>query len=132
MSAKLLNRLAELEAALARESSERQHVEKLLVDERVQMSRMFELFDRDRRLLGFEIHDGIVQELTAAIMCLQAGLAELESHSALVPDALSTCERLVAGCINEARRLMCGLQPPQLSELGLTAALRWRSCRSRR
>lgn len=116
--------LRELIDLLHQEHVARGRAEQLLADERVQLSRMFELSDRERRLLGFEIHDGIVQDLTAAILFLQGGMAELAAQRQLVPVAFDTCERLIGGCINEARRLMAGLQPPQLSELGLSAAVR--------
>lgn len=91
--------------------------------ERVQLAQSFELFERDRRMLGFEIHDGLVQDLTAALMFLQAGLHQLHEGGVAPPAPLAESERIVVRCIESARRLIAGLQPPQLSEFGLVAAI---------
>jgi len=115
--------VTELQRELDATRVSRQELERVLAAERVQLGQSFELFERDRRMLGFEIHDGIVQDLTAALMCLQAGLNELTTRQVAPPDSLGVCERVITGCINQARRLMCGLQPPQLSEHGLLAAI---------
>lgn len=115
--------LATLRSELAESERRRAELERTLAAERLQLARSFELFERDRRMIGFEIHDGIVQDLTAALMYVQAGINELHDRRVDSPEALPLAERVISNCIREARRLMGGLQPPQLSEHGLIAAI---------
>jgi signal transduction histidine kinase len=113
----------QLQRDLAAARASRDELQRTLAAERTQLARSFELFERDRRMLGFEIHDGIVQDLTAALMYLQAGLNELSQRQVAAPDSLTECERIVTGCIEEARRIIAGLQPPQLAQYGLGPAI---------
>lgn len=122
-SADRAREINQLQRELAAALTSREELQRILADERVQLGQSFELFERDRRMLGFEIHDGIVQDLTASLMYLQAGLQALSERRVVPPDSLTTCERVLAGCIAEARRLMTGLQPPQLSQNGLAPAI---------
>ncbi|MFM9117358.1 MAG: histidine kinase [Planctomycetota bacterium] len=85
--------------------------------------RMLELHERDRQLIGFEIHDGLIQDITAGVMFLQGAMAQLERQQVPVPEQLSMIEHLLHETINEARRLIDGLQPPVLNEAGLAIAL---------
>ncbi len=119
----LPRRVDQLQRELTTAHANCEELQRVLASERVQLGRTFELFERDRRMLGFEFHDGIVQDLTAALMYLQAGINELNERRVVPPESLNVCERVVVGCIEEARRLISGLQPPQLSEHGLVAAI---------
>ena len=40
--------------------------------ERESLRRLLDLHDRDRKMLAYEIHDGLAQELTGALLSLQA------------------------------------------------------------
>lgn len=113
----------QLQRDLATARASRDELQRTLAAERTQLARSFELFERDRRMLGFEIHDGIVQDLTAALLYLQAGLNELGQRQIDPPASLSDCERIVIGCIEETRRIIAGLQPPQLTQYGLGPAI---------
>lgn len=103
--------------------SERVRTERLLQNERTLLNRILQVHERDRQLIGFELHDGLVQDLTGASLFLQAGIAELDDVRATVPDSLRTADRTLQLAIAEARRLISGLQPPILAEAGLIAAL---------
>ena len=43
-----------------------------LVRDRALLHRSLELHERDRQLLAFEIHDGIVQDMSGAVMLLES------------------------------------------------------------
>ena len=104
--------------------SKRKEAEQSLLREHRLLLRLLELNERDRQLIGFEIHDGIVQEMTAIAMFLDAASDEVERKLGAAPEALTDGLRLLRGCIDEARRLIGGLQPPVLDEAGVIEAIR--------
>ena len=91
--------------------------------ERQLLARSLEFHERDRQLLAFEIHDGIVQDMTAALMFLDA--AAVGATFANEGDK-QTCERglrLLRDSVAESRRLIQGLIPVVLDERGLVVSL---------
>jgi signal transduction histidine kinase len=82
------------------------------------------MYERDRQLVAYEIHDGFTQPLAGALMQLEGGLQLAKSRH---PDtALEGCDgavTLLRESINEARRLMGGLRPAVLEEFGVVAAI---------
>ena len=97
--------------------------ERQLKAERRLLKRLLELQQRDRQLLSYEIHDGIVQDMTAALMFFESSRpAELgEEHP--THDSFLVGLRLLRGSIIEARRVINGLQPPVLEDEGVVAAI---------
>jgi len=85
--------------------------------------RLADLYERERQLIAYEIHDGLAQKATAALLQLQAyrgmqGRDPEEAQGAL--DEAATCLRQ---SIDEARRLIRGLLPPDLDKGGLLPAI---------
>ena len=85
---------------------------------------------RDRQLVAYEIHDAIVQDITAAPMHVEAyhdacrGAAESPqqgTHDAAMQRALT----LLRSTIDESRRLISGLRPPIIDEMGVVAAIEY-------
>ena len=103
--------------------TERQEAKMLFAKERRLLTRLLEVHERDRQLIGFEIHDGIVQDMTATVMFLEAASNDIEKAGVEVPESLERGMALLRGGINEARRLINGLQPPVLDEAGVIAAI---------
>lgn len=103
--------------------TKREETAKALRAERRFLKRLLELHDRDRQLISYELHDGIVQDMTASIMFLEAS----QAAQPLVPqpgdEALANGIRLLRGSIDEARRLINGLRPPVLEDEGVVAAI---------
>jgi signal transduction histidine kinase len=93
-------------------------------DDEIIALELLEFFKRDRRWVALEIHDGIVQETTAALMFLEAATRDLEAgrHES-VADALGQSVELLRKSILECRALINGLRPPELEKLGLSGAL---------
>jgi PAS domain S-box-containing protein len=88
------------------------------------MGQMLQSHERDRRLIAYEIHDGLVQDATAAQMQLQSLLARPELHSGLREEVQRAAD-LVGKSIAQARELISGLRPPILDELGVVAAIEY-------
>lgn len=86
-----------------------------------QLERLLELCRQDRQLIACEIHDGIVQEMTAALMYLEAARGA-EGHEACRAN-LDEAAELLRRSIEDARRLMNGLHPPELADRGLEGAV---------
>ena len=101
----------------------RKQTAELLHNERLLLMRLINLHERDHRLIAYEIHDGLVQDMTAASMFLDAtrhAIAEVDPGSI---DTLSQAGALLKTGIEEARRMITGLRPPVLDEFGLVPAL---------
>lgn len=77
--------------------------------------------ERERRLIAYDIHDGLVQDVTGALLRVEALLASSPPDA----DRLQEIAGLLRGAIDEGRRLIAGLRPPILDESGLLPALRF-------
>jgi signal transduction histidine kinase len=87
------------------------------------LSEALTLAERDRQLLGYEIHDDVVQDLTAAIMLLEAAGREAQFGTAECRHDYTRGLRLLHESIANARRLIPGVVVPAWSGVGLCAAL---------
>jgi signal transduction histidine kinase len=83
--------------------------------------------ESERQRIARELHDETGQTLTALGMGLR-GMSEtiLTNHTRAIEQA-GQLERLAMDGVEELQRLVSGLHPPQLDDLGLLAALRWYS-----
>jgi len=81
------------------------------------------LAERDRQLLGYEIHDGVVQDLSAAAMYLEGAGREAQFASADAQASYASGLRLVREAIVQARRLVRGAAPIEFHEVGLVSLL---------
>jgi len=80
--------------------------------------RYIDHLERWRQSIGFEIHDGLTQQITAALLFL-------ESYEKEEPDttSLDRCRAILEEALAESRRLIQGLNPKRLDEEGIAAAL---------
>ena len=108
---------------LARDITERKRAEKSLDDERRLLRTMLDMHERDRKLVAYEIHDGLAQQLVGALYKFQS-IEPLRDHD---PDAarelFDDAIRLLRDAMAEARRLISGLRPPILDEAGVVEAV---------
>lgn len=105
--------------AVFRDVTDVTQAQQALEAERLALHHMVQAQERDRRLTAYEIHDGFVQQVVAALLHLEAsGLAESAEHQ-----HVQAAAGLLRSAIEEARRLINGLRPPLLDELGLVAAV---------
>lgn len=109
--------------AVVRDITERRQAHARILAEQHRTRQMLAAHERDRQLIAYEIHDGMVQDVTGALMHLEA----FRQRSALEGERLSEefdlSLQLLRDTIGEARHLISGLRPPILDELGLIAAL---------
>jgi signal transduction histidine kinase len=81
--------------------------------------------ESERQRIARELHDETGQTLTALGMGLR-GLSEMinnKPHRAV--QQAQQLETLAVNGLDELQRMVSGLHPPQLDDLGLLAALRW-------
>jgi len=95
--------------------------EQALRRERSVLHRLLDIQERERQLVSYEIHDGLAQYLTGALLHLQAYAHGL--GAAALPREFEEGMRLLQTSAVEARRLISGLRPPSLDELGIVDAI---------
>jgi PAS domain S-box-containing protein len=102
---------------------ERTRAEEALHLEHKTLQLLLQSSDHERQLIAYEIHDGLAQQLTGAIMQFQA-YSHLKSSSP--EDAEKVFESglsILHQGHSEARRLISGVRPPILDESGIVAAI---------
>ena len=95
--------------------------EKSLQHERNLLRRLLKIQERERQLVSYEIHDGLAQYLAGAMMHLEACGHTLGDSGK--NRELQEGLRLLRAAADEARRLIGGLRPPALDELGIVDAV---------
>ena len=115
--------LAQANVQLRHEIQERRRAEELLLKEQQYLRHLLDLQDRDRRMVAYEIHDGLVQQLAAAIMQFQVFGAVAEQKAKEARAAFERGVEMLNECMREARRLINDLRSPILDEFGLVAAV---------
>jgi signal transduction histidine kinase len=116
-------RLVQANEQLRHEIKERRQAEQLLQKEQRYLRYMLELQDRDRQMVSYEIHDGLVQQLAAAIMQLEVFSRDTQRGDTAVWTSFDTGLQRLNECMREARQLINGLRSPVLDELGVVAAI---------
>jgi signal transduction histidine kinase len=116
-------KLAKANEHLRQEIKERRQAEALLQKEQQYLRYVLELHERDRQLIAYEIHDGLVQQLAGAIMQLEM-FSRVNRHAAKIAwKTFESGQEMLRDCIREARHLISGLRSPVLDEFGLVAAI---------
>ncbi len=88
------------------------------------LNRLFDAYEQYRKLVAYDIHDGVVQCLTGALINLEASMRVLgDGVPAAAREGLDRTAELLRNGIAEARRLMNGLRPEVLEDYGLVAAV---------
>lgn len=102
-------------------SAHKRREQEILRDRRA-FRHQLDIHERDRRLIAYEIHDGVVQDMTGALMFLQTGAALLPA-GAEGQEELRRGTQLLSRAIGEIRRLINGLRPLSLENGGVVAAI---------
>jgi PAS domain S-box-containing protein len=79
--------------------------------------------DHERQVIAYDIHDGLAQQLAGALMQLQAFTHLNGRQPKEAADALHACATMLRQSHFEARRLIAGVRPPVLDELGVAEAI---------
>lgn len=108
---------------ISRDVTERKEMEEALEEEHQSLNRLLDARERERQIVAYEIHDGLAQKLTMAIMHYQmykhARHDDLDESGKLC----DTIGDLLNQCLAETRHLIAGLRPPILEECGVEAAI---------
>jgi len=104
-----------------------QETERALRAERHALQQMLRTLERERQLVSYEIHDGLAQYQAGAIMQMESCLHGLQAfQDPRLECFITSCTeglRLIRAAAAEARRLINGLRPPMLDELGIEEAV---------
>lgn len=109
-----LSRAREARARLVAEAEERRRLE----------AELLEASERERRLVGHELHDGLCQQLTAGLLATRLLERTLRARGAAEAEQSSALAEVLETALGEARSLARGLSPGPLSPGGLAGALR--------
>ena len=93
--------------------------------EQQSLRRTLDIQERERRLIAYDIHDGLVQYLTGALMHLESFAASAYAAPGDAPPDYDRGIDLLREALAEGRRLISGLRPPILDERGIVAALEY-------
>jgi PAS domain S-box-containing protein len=106
-----------------RDITDRKRAEEAAYAEQRLLREMLDLHEREHKVMAYELHDGLAQQLTGALFKFQ--LAEQQIHGDInaVKEICADGMGLLREAIVETRRLIAGLRPPVLDELGTVAAV---------
>lgn len=111
--------------AVFRDVTQQQQAQKALREERQYLEHLLHGHERDRKLTAFEIHDGIVQDIAGSLMRLEVLLDENPELSDKSRRDFAETLVLLRKAIEEGRRLIGGLRPPVIDELGIVASIQY-------
>lgn len=101
--------------------TERRRAIDCLAAEQEILQRTIEVQDQEQRLVAYEIHDGLVQYATAALLQLEAVKDHCESPS--VADKVEAVLAILRRTVAEGRRIISGIRATVLDDCGLVAAV---------
>ncbi len=108
---------------ISRDITERKRAEEALREEHRVLRKLLKSHDHERQLIAYEIHDGLAQPLTAAIMQLQAAKDLEDTQPEQAREIYDAGEHLLTEAMSETRRLIAGVRPLILEESGVVTAL---------
>jgi len=104
--------------------TERKRAADIVRKEQERLRRLLDMYERDRQLVAYEIHDGLAQPLAGSLMNFEAFAGSLRRrHPDVSLEAFQRAIELLRESVNEARRLMGGLRPAILDEFGIVSAI---------
>jgi len=112
-------------AGSIRDVNEQKENEAALRSEQKVLRQLLDVNERDRRLVAYEIHDGLVQYVTGALMHLEVYALKQPSIDPRGRREFDLAMRLLRDSVDEARRLISGLRPPILDESGIVSAIEY-------
>jgi two-component system NarL family sensor kinase len=99
------------------------HAVALTADLSQSRERLVGVAEEERRRLRRDLHDGLGPALAGVVLGLQRARRRLESDPADTTTQLDVLTDQTQAAVAEVRRLVYGLRPPALDELGLVGAL---------
>jgi len=91
---------------------------------RTLVGRLLATQEEERRRVAYDVHDGLAQVAASAYQHLQVFADDFPPHAPAARKELDRALELALRTVREARRVIAGLRPAALDDLGLAAALR--------
>jgi signal transduction histidine kinase len=104
------------------QATERQRLEELREE---LLHRAVNAQETERKRIAMELHDQIGQAFTALSMGLRGLAQNILQAPKRAQEQAKQLELVASNGVQDLQRLISGLHPPQLDDLGLGAALRW-------
>ena len=108
---------------LVEDITDRKRAEEALAKEHRNLRHMLRSSDNERQLIAYEIHDGLAQQLAAAIMQFDAFDHLKTTKPKQAADAYNAGITMLRQGHFETRRLIAGVRPPILDEEGIVEAV---------
>src|ERR671913_2194415 len=108
---------------LARQAEVAVHAVRLTADLQNSRERLVSTREEERRRLRRDLHDGIGPTLTGLALQLNAARKLVRSRPEDAEETLASIEQRTEETIAEMRRLIYGLRPPALDDLGLISSI---------
>jgi PAS domain S-box-containing protein len=109
--------------SLMRDVTERKLAEEALARQHHTLKHLLQSSDHERQVIAYEIHDGLAQQLAAAIMQLQVFDHLKERSPKEAAQAYDAGLTMLRQAHFETRRLIAGVRPPVLDESGVVEAI---------
>ncbi len=103
--------------------TDRKLAEEALERERQSLWRMLQASDHERQIISYEIHDGLAQYLTGAIMQFEISNRLREENPSEAVKTYDAGMLMVRESLAEARRLISAVRPPIIDENGIEMAI---------
>lgn len=108
---------------LHNEVHQRTKASKAVVRDRKTLQRLLHVSENERRLIAYEIHDGLAQYLTASILHFQSFQAFQDQDTGAAAGAFERGMAFLQKSVTEARRLIGSVRSPLVDERGIDAAI---------
>lgn len=115
--------LSETVDKLQAEVAERIRAEDAILHEQGILRRLVQSSDHERRLISYEIHDGLAQQLAAATMYFDTFQNLRNQNADEAAEAYTAGMNMLRQSLVEARRLINNVRPPVLDDEGILAAI---------
>lgn len=121
--AALLNAKEQLEERVRQRTDDLARKNRELRQRQRFLERTLAVQERDRKLVAYEIHDTILQEVIGALMYVDTLFESDDPNLDVRKQKLLKVRQLLRRCIDEARQMISGLRPPIIDEQGVTGAV---------
>jgi PAS domain S-box-containing protein len=101
--------------------SDRKRAADALAEEREMLQHTIEVQDHERQLIAYEIHDGLVQYATGALMQLESIRDQVKSE--VLAEQIENTLGVMRKTVEEGRRIINGIHTTILDDCGVVAAV---------
>jgi signal transduction histidine kinase len=114
---------------LARQAGASAHAARLTADLQLSRERLVTAREEERRRLRRDLHDGLGPTLGGLTLGLDAARSSLPQDPGMADAVLSELKSQTRDAVADIRRVVHGLRPPALDDLGLVAAIQQQAAR---